>query len=191
VNVAIDKRKDKSGAIYLDLLPTSCVQRRSPEVEVKKQFVLRALVVCGVTVMSASLALAGDNWLGTWKLNGAKSKYSPGPAPQSATLKFDPAPDGITLSQDLVDAKGKATAGGYTSKFDGTEVPYAGNPDADTCTPKRVDDNIYLNTWKKAGKVTINAKVVASGDGKTLTVTQTGKNAKGQTVHNVAVYDKQ
>src|SRR5260221_7184543 len=113
---------------------------------------LRALAVCGVNLITASLALAGENWVGTWKLNLAKSKYSPGPAPKSLTLKFEPSPDGIKLSQELVDAEGKATEGGYTAKFDGKEVPYAGNPDADTSSPKRIDANTYENVWKKAGK---------------------------------------
>jgi hypothetical protein len=152
---------------------------------------VRALAVCGVTLMSASLALAGDNWVGTWKLNVAKSKFSPGPAPKASTLKFDPSPDGIKLTQEMVDAEGKATPGGYTAKFDGKEVPYAGNPDTDSASPTRIDDNTYENTWKKAGKVTIKARVVVSADGKTLTVTQTGTNAEGQVVNNTAVYDKQ
>jgi hypothetical protein len=173
------------------LAPGNPSNNRFQEVDVRKQQLVRALAVCGVTLISASLALAGDNWVGTWKLNVAKSKYSPGPAPKSATLKFDPSPDGIKLTQDLVDADGKSTPGGYTAKFDGKEVPYAGNPDSYTATPKRIDDNTYENTWKKAGKVTIKAKVVVSADGKSLTVTQTGTNGKGQAVHNVAVYDKQ
>jgi hypothetical protein len=32
---------------------------------------------------------------------------------------------------------------------------------------------------------------VVSGDGKTMTITGTGKNASGQAVNTVAVYDKQ
>jgi hypothetical protein len=160
-------------------------------VDVRKQVLVRALAVCGVTLISASLALAGDNWVGTWKLNVAKSKYSPGPTPKSLTLKFDPSPDGIKLAQEQVDAEGKATQGGYTAKFDGKDVPYAGNADADMCAPKRIDDNTYQNVWKKAGKVTITAKVVVSADGKTLTVTQTGTDGKGRAVNNLAVYDKQ
>jgi hypothetical protein len=158
---------------------------------VNKQVIVRALAVAGVTLVSASLALAADNWVGTWKLDAAHSKFSPGPAPKSVTLKFDPAPGGIKLTQEMVDADGKTTPGGYAAKFDGKEEPYAGNPDADTSSPKRIDDNTYQNTWKKAGKVTIVAKVVVSADGKTLTVTQTGTNSKGQAVNNVSVYQRQ
>jgi hypothetical protein len=160
-------------------------------VEVRKQDFVRALAVCGVTLISASLALAGENWVGTWKVNLAKSKYSPGPAPKSAILKFEPSPAGIKLTTDIVDAEGKAFLGGFTSKFDGKEVPLTGNPNADVGSPKRLDDNSYENVWKKAGKVTVTAKAVVSADGKTLTITQTGTDTQGRAVNITAVYDKQ
>jgi hypothetical protein len=160
-------------------------------VDVRNQQLVRALAVCGVTLISASLALAGENWIGTWKVNVANSTYSPGPAPKSATLKFESTPAGIKLTTDIVDAEGKAVVGGLTSKFDGKEVPMLGNPNADAGSPKKLDDNSYENVWKKGGKVTVTAKAVVSADGKTLTITQTGTNAKGQAVNSTAVYDKQ
>ena len=144
-----------------------------------------------VMVLSGSAALAAENWIGTWKMNVAKSKASPGPGPKSQTLTFAASPAGITLSTEGVMADGSVRKGSYTSKFDGKDVSWAGNPDADTAGPKKVDDNNYTNTWKKGGKVTINAKAVVSADGKTLTVSQTGKNAKGEDVNSVAVYEKQ
>ena len=36
--------------------------------------------------MAVSLFAADDPFNGTWKLNAAKSKYSPGPGPESVTL---------------------------------------------------------------------------------------------------------
>jgi hypothetical protein len=146
--------------------------------------------ICAI-VLSASAALAGDNWLGTWKYDAAKSKANPGPAPKSQTLKFEQTKDGIQLTNDGVGADGTVTHSSYVSKFDGKDVVWTGNPDADMAAPKKIDDNSYENTWKKGGKATMMAKVVVSKDGKTLTVTQTGTNAKGQAVSNVGVYDKQ
>ena len=150
-----------------------------------------SIAACCAIVLSASAALAGDNWLGTWKYDAAKSKANPGPAPKSQTLKFEQTKDGIQLTTDGVGADGTVMHGGYVSKFDGKDVAWAGNPDADVASPKKVNDNSYENTWKKGGKATMSAKVVVSADGKTLTVTQTGTNAKGQAVNNMAVYDKQ
>ncbi len=146
--------------------------------------------LCSVMILSASMALAGDNWIGGWKLNAAKSTYSPGPAPKSLTLKFEATPAGTKLTSDGVNAEGKPTHGSYTSKFDGKDVPWEGNPDADMASPKKVDDHSYVNTWKKGGQVTVTSKAVVSADGKTLTITQTGKNAKGQPVNSTAVYEK-
>ena len=100
-------------------------------------------------------------------------------------------PAGTKLTADGVDDEGKPIKSSWTSKMDGKEVPWESNPSADTAAPKRVNDNTYTNTWKKAGKETMTAKVVVSADGKTLTVTQSGKNAKGEAVSSTAVYDKQ
>jgi len=157
----------------------------------QKRLLLLAVAVCVVMLISGSMAFAGDNWVGTWKLDAAKSTYSPGPAPKSQTLKFETTPAGIKLTSDSVDAQGKAIQGGYVSKFDGQDVPWAGNPDADVASPKRINDNSYENTWKKGGKVTVTAKAVVAADGKTLTITQTGTNSQGKTVNNIAVFNSQ
>ncbi|MEO8586945.1 MAG: hypothetical protein ABI584_12350 [Acidobacteriota bacterium] len=147
--------------------------------------------VCAVVLLSSSAALAAENWIGTWKLNVAKSKATPGPGPKSQTLKFTSSPAGITLASEGVMADGSVRKGSYTSKWDGKDVPWTGNPDADMAAPMKVDDNTYTNAWKRGGKAVITAKVVVSADGKTLTVTQEGKNAKGEAMSSTGVYDKQ
>lgn len=157
----------------------------------RKSLIRISLAACCAIVLSSSVALAADNWLGTWKIDAAKSKWSPGPAPKSLTLKFEKASDGIKFTGDGVGADGTATHSEFLSKYDGKDVPYPGNPDADTAAPKKVDDSTYTNTWKKDGKTTITAKVVVSADGKSMTITQTGTNAKGETVNNVILYNKQ
>jgi len=156
-----------------------------------RKSLLVALAVCVVALFSGSVALAADNWLGTWKLNVEKSKASPGPAPKSLTLKFEATKDGTRFTSDGVSADGKPMHGTYTSKFDGKDVPWEGNPEADTAAPKKIDDSSYENVWKKGGKVTITAKAVVSKDGKTLTISQTGKNVKGEAVNANVVFEKQ
>jgi hypothetical protein len=157
----------------------------------RRNLLVVSLAACCVIALSGSVLLAAENWLGTWKLNVAKSKYRPGPAPKSLTLKFEATADGIKLTFDGVDPEGKPTHGEYVSKFDGTDVPFAGNPDADTASAKKIDDNSYENVWKKEGKTTITAKAVVSDSGKTLTVTLAGTDSKGRTVNNTAVYERQ
>ena len=157
----------------------------------RKTLLVAALATCCAVVFSSQVAFAADNWLGTWKLNVAKSKYSPGPAPQGRTVKIETAAEGITLTSDGTNGDGTATHGTYTSKFDGAQVEWTGNPAADKSTAKRVDDNNFVNTWMKDGKATIHSKATVSKDGKTLTISQMGVNEKGQKVKNVEVYDRQ
>jgi len=52
--------------------------------------VLALGVLLGLDIVNAS-AQATDPRLGTWKLNVAKSKYEPGPAPKSLTVKIESA----------------------------------------------------------------------------------------------------
>jgi len=155
----------------------------------KNWFVWSLLVGVGIW-MGAGAAFAGDNWVGTWKLNAAKSQLGAN-AVRAQTLKFEATPAGIKLTSEGTDAQGKPMQGGYTSKFDGKDVPWAGNPMADVACPKKIDDNSYENVWKQAGKATVTAKVKVSADGKTLTVAQTGTDPQGAKVSSVAVYDKQ
>jgi hypothetical protein len=157
----------------------------------RNRLIKAALAACFGIVLASSVALAAENWIGTWKLNTARSKFSPRPGPQSQTLKWEKTAEGIRQTSDTVDADGKAGHGSYLSKFDGKDVAWEGNPNADKATAKKIDDNLFVNTWTLAGKQTITAKVRVSKDGKTLMVSQTGRNAKGETVHSIAVYDKQ
>ena len=157
----------------------------------RKNLLRVSLATCCAIVLASSVALAADNWLGTWKMNTAKSKYSPGPGPKSLSLTFESTADGTKLTSDGMDSEGNPTHGEYVSKFDGKDVPWTGNPDADTASVTKIDDNTYRNVWKKDGKTTIIAKAVVSKDGKTFTTFQKGKNAKGKAVNNTVVYDRQ
>ena len=156
----------------------------------RKNVLLVCLAAIGAAAVSSSVAVAAENWLGTWKLDVSKSRYSAG-APQAQTVKFEATPAGIKLTADGVNADGKPLHSSYTSKFDGKDVAWEGNSAADTAAPKKIDDNNYENTWKKSGKTVIVAKVSVSEDGKTLTVTETGTDAKGQPVNVVEVYNRQ
>ena len=60
---------------------------------------LFALAVVISVLASTAVVIAADNNVGTWKLNLAKSKYSPGPAPKSQTLKIEAwGDDGVIAS---------------------------------------------------------------------------------------------
>lgn len=142
-------------------------------------------------VVFASVAAQSNPIIGTWKLNVAKSKYSPGPAPQSQTNKYEAWDGGLKLTTDGVDAKGGKTHSEYAAKFDGKPYPFKGNPNADMITLKRIDDRTLETAWSKNGKPTMTSRSVISADGKTRTITQTGVDAEGRKVNNVIMYERQ
>jgi hypothetical protein len=150
------------------------------------------LGLCVLTVAALATAQAKDPFVGTWKLNLAKSKYSPGPAPKSSTSTYEAAGKGYKVSVKSEPATGPVQEWSYTSNLDGQDVPITGNnPNADTVSAKRIDANTLDIVNKKNGKATATQKNVVAADGKTRTVTTTGTDAQGQKVNNVAVYEKQ
>ena len=136
-------------------------------------------------------AQAADPLVGTWKLNVAKSTYSPGPAPTSLTAKIEAAGMGEKVSADGVRGDDTPIHVEYTAQYDGKEHPITGSLMADTVSLKRLDANTTERTEKKGGKVTQTVTRKVSIDGKTMTVTYKGTDAKGQPINNVAVFEKQ
>jgi len=151
------------------------------------------LVVVGlVTLALGAMAQAqGNSSVGTWKLNVAKSTYSPGPAPKSSTLKIEAAGMGVTSTIDTVAADGTTQHITYGGAYDGKDVPATGSPTFDMVSRRRISPTTTEATYKKAGKVVTVNTVVVSADGKTLTATAKGTDAQGRAVNNVQVYDKQ
>jgi hypothetical protein len=147
-------------------------------------------VVFGADIVDLS-AQGGDPRIGTWKLNVAKSKYSPGPPPQSQTLKVEASGKGEKVTSEVVNADGTNTTTQYTANFDGKDSPLTGSPIADMVSLKRIDARTTERTDKKGGTVAQTIKRVVSADGKTMNVTVKGKNAQGQEVSNVVVFEKQ
>ena len=132
----------------------------------------------------------GDPLIGTWVLNVAKSKYTPGPPPKEQTTIFEATGEGVKVTTKGTDSAGKPTLTGYTANYDGKDYPVTGNSDWDTVSLKRINASTVEYTRKRAGKVVQTATGVVSKDGKTRTITSTGVNAQGQKIHNVGVYDK-
>lgn len=133
-----------------------------------------------------------DPFVGTWRLNIAKSKYTPGPAPKSITSTYEAAGQGYKVSVRNEPVTGAAQQFSYTTSLDGKDSPITGNnPNADAIAVKRIDATTLEAVNKRGGKVTTTQRNVVSADGKTRTVTTTGTDAQGQKVNNVAVFEKQ
>jgi len=133
---------------------------------------------------------AEDVNMGTWKLDDAKSKIAAG-APKNTTVVYEAAGDSVKVTVDGVDADGKPSHNEWTGKFDGKDYPVTGDPTADTRSYKRINDHTLALTNTKDGKVTTAGRITVSADGKTRTVTTSGKDANGKKIDSTAVYNKQ
>jgi hypothetical protein len=156
---------------------------------------MNRLAIFATTTLIAALALSvaatADQHSGTWKMNAAKSKYSPGPAPKDVTVKVDSDENGIKLDADGTNADGTPTHVEYSAKFDGKDYPIIGTY-ADTVSVKRIDANTMQAILKKKdGQLMMTVITTVTIDGKTRTSTFRGKDGQGREVNNVVVYDKQ
>ena len=148
------------------------------------------LVTLAVLFGGATVCLADNPHMGTWKLNEAKSKFGPG-ATKNSTVVYEPSGDSIKVTVDGVDGEGNAIHSEWTGKFDGKFYPLTGDPTGDARSYRKINNRTLALTGKKGKKVTVSGRIVVAPNGKTRTVTTTGKNSKGKTVTTRAVYDKQ
>ncbi len=160
---------------------------------IPKRARVSAVLAAGILMLAvAATAQPTDPFVGSWRLDVSKSKYSPGPTPKSATTTYEAAGKGFKVSVRTEPASGPVQQWSYTSNLDGKDAPITGNnPNADMAAVKRIDANTLEVVYKKAGKVTTRQRNVIAPGGKTRTVTTTGTDTQGQKVKNVAVYVKQ
>jgi hypothetical protein len=78
-----------------------------------------------ITIFAAALlatavlttAQSKDPFVGTWRLNVAKSKYSPGPAPKSTVSVYEAAGQGLKISVTSEPASGATQKWSYTNNL--------------------------------------------------------------------------
>ncbi len=150
---------------------------------------LAALFAASSTARSQS----ADPWMGTWKVNLARSTYSPGPMPTVAgTVKMEPVAGGFKTTIDATNVQGQPTHTETVGKFDGKDYPVTGAQTPNTTAAyKRVNGRTFVVMGEVGGKPMVTTRVVVSADDKSLTATQTGKNDRGENVNNVIVAEKQ
>ena len=140
--------------------------------------------------LAGAACLAADPQMGTWKLNEAKSKITPGTL-KNTQVVYSSMLGQVKIKADGIDANGKPSHTEWSGKFDGKDYPVTGYPNSDARSYTKVNERTLRTTNKKNGKVTVTGNIVVSADGKSRTVTLNGTTPKGKKFKNVAVYDKQ
>ncbi len=146
----------------------------------------------GISLVAALLASAfvltaqsdqSSPFNGTWKLNVAKSKFSPEPGPKSETVTIAPG----KVSVEEVTADDKTVNWSYSPSGE-TPAPIEGLENATVETKE--SGHTVDHTWK-IGSGSETGHGVVSKNGKTMKYTMTGTNAQGQPVHTVLIFEKQ
>jgi len=146
------------------------------------------LAFAGNSVVVA--AGTADPVLGTWQLNVAKSKFSPGPALKSQSRVYTESAQGITVKVTQVAADGTAGTQESTFKYDGKDYPMSGSPDWDSLSLERKDASTVVSTQKRAGKAIGKTVRTISKDGKVLTLVNKGTGASGKPFDNTLIFDR-
>ena len=157
-------------------------------------WLLAAAAILALVFFTPGLALAQtDPFVGTWKLNAAKSKFAPGTECKSETRIVESSPTGMKVSVDRTNADGSNQQYNYTTNFDGKPHPITGMAPygADSIAVTLGASNNLSFKLTKDGKVVGSGTSVVSPDGQTLTLTSKGTDASGKTVSSVSVYNKQ
>ena len=155
---------------------------------------LAALLTLAVSA-TAPAQSKDDPSIGTWKLNVAKSKFTPGPPIKGDTRSYEVNGDGwLIVTTETIQPDGARTGVRFAARFDGKAYPQIGRfaPTVTLITYEPVDKSTLKYTQRdNTGKVvSTNTRIVAA-DGKTMTIEQRSTDASGRAVVNVELFEKQ
>ena len=151
------------------------------------------VLLVAVAVVAGTLRAQTPSFVGTWKLNLAKSKYAGSPAPKSLTRTVTADDPGLKYSFEGEAADGSKISFGFTSKLDGSDsaVSGVGMPGgADTVALEKTSAHRIGGVLKKGGAKIGTVTTVISYDGKTVTVNTKAK-IDGKDVKTQQLYEKQ
>jgi len=143
-------------------------------------------VIVGLALAPA--LFAADPAAGTWNLNVAKSKFTNSTAPKSGTMILQPSGNSLKVTYEEVAPDGTKTAYEYAASFDDKDYPISGSgtnwrtnlvDDAENIAVRRAGTNSYSGLFKNAKGVVMTTRMAVSKNGKEMTVTTSGADARG------------
>jgi len=143
------------------------IKRFAPYAVLHRMQLLRALCF---TALCINL-WAADPFVGSWKLNLAKSTFAPGTAPRSLIMTWTAGGNGVTVKSDGFRTNGAAIRESYVAIYDGKEHAKPGPWNFDAVINRQNSENEREDIFKRGGSVVGSSKLVVSPGGKTLTIT--------------------
>jgi hypothetical protein len=153
-----------------------------------------ALSTVAAGTLKAQAMTQANPFLGTWKMNAAKSKFTGVAMPKSLTREVVAQDGGTKFSYKGVAGDGKPIDYSFVTNYDGKDSAITGSGapgGADAIAIKRVGSNNAEAILKKGGKEIGKSSSDVSKDGKLSTIKGSGKTPDGKDYNTVTVYDKQ
>jgi hypothetical protein len=156
---------------------------------------LAALALSSVVAgpLMAQAMTQANPFVGSWKMNPAKSKFTGVPGPKSLSREVVAQDGGTKFSYKGVAGDGKPIEYSFVTNYDGKDCAITGSGapgGADTIAIKRTGAKTEA-ILKKDGKEIGKSSSDVSKDGKVATTRGSGKTADGKDYNTVVVYDKQ
>jgi len=152
------------------------------------------LAVFALPAGSASAQSKDDPSIGSWKLNVAKSTFTPGPPIKGDTRSYEVNDAGwLIVTTETIQPDGTKTGVRFAAKFDGKAYPQIGRfaPTVTLITYEPVDTRTLKYTQRdSSGKVVSTNTRIVSADGKTMTIEQKSTDDKGRPVVNVELFER-
>ncbi|MBM3774845.1 MAG: hypothetical protein FJW37_06720 [Acidobacteria bacterium] len=147
-------------------------------------------LACLIVAADAPL-LAAVPFVGAWKLNAAKTKYTAGQPPKDQTITIAQHGDHYDVRITGAAANGAPISQRYKLPMKGGKGAVQESAVYDDISTQRIDQNTRENSYFKGGKQVLSARVSVSQDGKTLTGKLKGTDLAGQPVVGTLVLDRQ
>jgi hypothetical protein len=157
---------------------------------------MRTLLVCFLVFLgSAGSLLAADSFVGTWRLNIAKSKAEPQPpgmAVRAETVVIQEINERYEVTVQGTRENGSPISVRYSVPAMGGMLKYSGGAQqADTHAMKKINDTTVDFIATRNGKVVSTIRATVSANGKAMRTDEKGVDADGKPVQDLEVFDRQ
>jgi hypothetical protein len=154
---------------------------------------LKLALALGALAVAAAQAHAEDPFVGTWRLDPARSQFDPNHRPLSATMTFTLEADGAYLLRAEGTKEGGETVKEKPQRLlaDGRSRRLPDAPGLSATTTKPDPRTIRTEASREDGTVVGSGTYTVSPDGRSLTATTSGFDAQLREFKQVTVWERQ
>lgn len=141
-----------------------------------------------LSVTLAAVAFAADPWIGTWKMDPAKSKF-PGTPPRDVVLSYESRPGGFRFVSSGKLQDGTPYSYAFNGAADGKEYKVESHPMYETAVA-RLDQGVLEVQYRREGKALVTHRSEFREGGSVMVTTTLWSNPNGEPFTTVAHFDR-